>query len=135
MGAREEHSIEGLSKPTAHYSDAVSHGDVCYLAGLLPLDANGKLVGGDDVSLQAEQVLRNMAIALKQFGCTFADLVKINVYLTSIGDRARFDAVRRTFFGAAKPASTLVEVSALAVPGARIEIEAIAALDNHGRAE
>jgi 2-iminobutanoate/2-iminopropanoate deaminase len=128
MNERQEHFIEGLSRPTAHYSDAVTHGDVCYLAGLLPLDANGKLAGGDDISLQAEQVLQNMSTALAQFGCTFADLIKINVYLTAIGDRAGFDAIRRKFFGTARPASTLVEVTALAVPGAKIEVEAIAAL-------
>ena len=123
---RVELSVDGLSRPAAHYSDVVCHGGLCYLSGLLPLDVDGRLVGGDDVSRQAAQVMTNMGLALKQVGSTFLDLLKINVYLTSVGDRAAFDAVRRAFFGATKPASTLVQISALAVPGAKIEIEAVA---------
>lgn len=123
---RSEVSIEGLSKPTAHFSDAVRHNGLCYFSGLLALDGEGRLVGGEDVSRQATQIMTNMAIGLKQVGSDFSQLLKINVYLTSMADRVAFDAVRRAFFGETKPASTLVEVSALAVPGARIEIEAIA---------
>jgi 2-iminobutanoate/2-iminopropanoate deaminase len=48
------------------------------------------------------------------------------VYLTDVDDRPRIDPVRREFFGDARPASTLVEASRLAIPGARIEIDAIA---------
>lgn len=125
---RTEHSIYGLSKPAAHYSDLVSFGGLVYMSGLLAVDSDGTLVGGDDVSEQSEQVFRNMALGLQKMGCDFADLLKINVYLTSVRDRAAFDAIRRLHFGATKPASTLVEVSALAVPGAKIEVEAIAAL-------
>ena len=61
-------------------------------------------------------------------GATFADVVKVTVYLTDIADRARINPVRQEIFGDARPASTLVEVSALAVPGAKIEIEAVALL-------
>jgi len=56
----------------------------------------------------------------------FADVVKVTVYLTDIADRARINPVRQEVFGDARPASTLVEVSALAVPGAKLEIEAVA---------
>ena len=61
-------------------------------------------------------------------GATFADVVKVTVYLTDIADRARINPVRQEIFGDVRPASTLVEVSALAVPGAKIEIEAVALL-------
>ena len=50
----------------------------------------------------------------------------MTVYLTDIDDRARINPVRQEVFGDARPASTLVEVSALAVPGAKLEIEAVA---------
>jgi reactive intermediate/imine deaminase len=125
---RIEHRFDALGKPTAHYSDAVSFGGILYLAGLLPLDQNGSLVGADDITAQAEQVFRNIRAGLEQVGCSFDDVLKITVYLTSVQDRGKVDAVRRASFGTTKPASTLVEISALAVPGAKIEIEAIAAL-------
>ncbi len=125
---RIEHRIEALCKPTAHYAEAVSYGGLYYISGVLPLDAAGALTGGDDIKAQAEQVFRNIALALGSVGCGFADVLKITVFLTAIGDRAKVDAVRRTAFGPIKPAATLVEVSALAVPGAKIEIEVTAAL-------
>jgi 2-iminobutanoate/2-iminopropanoate deaminase len=59
-------------------------------------------------------------------GSTFADVAKVTVYLTDIDDRPKITPVREEFFGDARPASTLVEVSRLAVPGAKIEIEAVA---------
>jgi 2-iminobutanoate/2-iminopropanoate deaminase len=55
-------------------------------------------------------------------------VVKVTHYLLNVGDRAAINPVRMEVFGEAKPASTLVEVSALAVPGALLEIEAVAAL-------
>jgi enamine deaminase RidA (YjgF/YER057c/UK114 family) len=61
-------------------------------------------------------------------GATPADVVKVTVYLLDIDDRPAINPVRQEFFGSARPASTLVEVSRLAVPGALLEIEAIAHL-------
>lgn len=127
-GVRLEHRIEALSRPTAHYAEAVSYGGLYYISGVLPLDGAGMLAGGDDITVQAEQVFRNIGFALDQVGCGFADVLKITIFLTSIGDRAKVDAARRAAFGPIKPAATLVEVSALAVAGARIEIEVTAAL-------
>jgi len=125
---RIEHRIDALSAPTAHYSEAVSYGGLYYIAGMLPVDEGGKLFGGDDVTAQAEQVFRNIGAALDHVGCTFADVLKMRIFVTSIGDRAKIDAVRRSVFGHTKPVSTLVEIGALAVPGAKIEVEATAAL-------
>ena len=61
-------------------------------------------------------------------GASFADVVKVTVYLLDIDDRSRINPVRQEVFGDARPASTLIEVSRLAVPGAKLEIEAIAQL-------
>jgi len=71
-------------------------------------------------------VLANLGAVLAAAGATFADVVKVTVYLTDIADRVRINPVRQEVFGEARPASTLVEVSALAVPGAKLEIEAVA---------
>jgi 2-iminobutanoate/2-iminopropanoate deaminase len=92
----------------------------------VPVDGDGRLVGGDDVVAQARQVLANLGAVLAAAGATFADVVKVTVYLTDIADRARINPVRQEVFGEARPASSLVEVSALAVPGAKFEIEAVA---------
>jgi 2-iminobutanoate/2-iminopropanoate deaminase len=61
-------------------------------------------------------------------GAAFGDVAKVTVFLTDVDDRARVNPVRQEVFGAARPASTLVEISRLAVPGALIEIECVAAL-------
>jgi 2-iminobutanoate/2-iminopropanoate deaminase len=125
---RIEHRIEALNKPSAHYSEAVSYGGLYYVAGVLPLDEKGALFGAGDITAQAEQVFRNIEATLKHARCAFADVLKMTVFLTSIGDRAKVDAVRKAVFGVTKPAATLVEITALAVPGAVIEIEVTAAL-------
>jgi enamine deaminase RidA (YjgF/YER057c/UK114 family) len=70
-----------------------------------------------------------MGRVLAAAGATPDDVAKVTVYLLDIDDRPRINPVREAFFGDARPASTLVEVSRLAVPGALLEIEAIAHLD------
>ena len=87
-----------------------------------------ELVGGDDVVAQVRQVFANLRAVLDAAGATFADVVKVTVYLTDIADRARINPVRQEIFGATRPASTLVEVSALVTPGAKVEIDAVAVL-------
>jgi enamine deaminase RidA (YjgF/YER057c/UK114 family) len=122
---REE--IEVRSRPVlSHASDAVKAAGYLFVAGLLPVDGEGAVVGDDDVVAQAEHVLAALGAVLDAGGCTYADVAKVSVYLTDVADRAAINPVRRRLFGRARPASTLVEVSALAVPGAKIEIDAIA---------
>lgn len=126
MRKREEIRIPELAEPISHYTDAVRAGNLLFVSGFVPVDGEGSLVGGDDVVAQARQVLANLGAVLSAAGATFADVVKVTVYLTDIADRARINPVRQEVFGDARPASTLVEVSALAVPGAKLEIEAVA---------
>jgi len=124
---RREVMVEGLAEPISHYADAVVAGDTLYVSGIVPVDASGAVVG-DDVVAQARQVFAIMERVLAAAAATPADVVKITVYLLDIDDRPLINPVRQEFFGSARPASTLVEVSRLAVPGARLEIEAIAHL-------
>jgi reactive intermediate/imine deaminase len=128
MSRREEIRVPELAEPLSHYADAVRAGNLLFISGVVPVDRDGGLVGGDDVVAQTREVFANLAAVLAAAGATFADVVKVNVYLTDIGDRARINPVRQEIFGSVRPASTLVEVSALAVPGAKIEIEAVALL-------
>ena len=126
MSEREEIRVPELAEPISHYTDAVRAGDLLFVSGIVPIDGEGRLVGGDDVVAQTRQVLANLGLVLATAGATFADVVKVTVYLTDIADRARINPVRQECFGDARPASTLVEVSALAVLGAKLEIEAVA---------
>lgn len=115
-----------LPEPISHYTDAVRADDTVWISGLLPLDANGNLVGGGDAEAQAEQVLSSLALVLHAINATFADVVKVGIYVRRIEDRQAINRARQRRFGDARPASTLVEVSALAHPDALVEIDAIA---------
>ncbi len=128
MGERQEYLVEGLSPPISHYCDAVRFGNLLFIAGIPPTDASGNVVGGDDVAAQARQVFVNMKAVLDAAGATFADILKVTVYLLDVDDRKKINPVRQEFFGAARPASTLIGVRELAIPGMKVEIEAVAGL-------
>jgi 2-iminobutanoate/2-iminopropanoate deaminase len=124
---REEIRAAGQAEPISHYTDAVrAEGPLLFVSGVVPVDGAGRLVGGDDVVAQARQVFSNLGAVLAAGGATFADVVKVTVFLTDVADRARINVARQEAFGEARPASTLVEIAALAIPGARIEVEAVA---------
>ena len=112
----------------------VNKGTLIYLAGQVSSDASGKLVGEGDFEAQAEQVFRNLKIAVEAAGGSLADIVKLNIYLVAEVDQAevpKLRAVRDRYVNVPKPpASTLVVVSRLARPGWLVEIEAVAALDD-----
>ena len=116
----------GLPAPISHYSNGVRAGDTIYVAGQVALDGEGRLVGPGDVVAQTRQVLENIRGVLPAGGATLDDVVKVTVYLANVDDRPRINEVRQAYFGANRPASTLVEVSRLAFPGLLVEIEAVA---------
>jgi reactive intermediate/imine deaminase len=123
--SRRELRVQGLPEPISHYTDAVLAGELLFISGVVPVDENGVLVDGDVVA-QAEQVFALIGRVLHAAGGVPADIVKVTVYLLDIEDRPLINPVRQAFFGSSRPASTLVEVSRLAVPGARLEVEATA---------
>jgi len=99
-----------------------------YLAGQLGLKPDGTLAGGPgDFRAQATQAFENVKAALASVGADFSHVVKINNYLTDIGDLQIYFEIRDRYVNtAAPPASTTVAISTLARPGAVYEIEAIA---------
>ncbi|MDB5608890.1 MAG: Endoribonuclease [Bradyrhizobium sp.] len=109
----------------------VSAGRIIFIAGQTALDCNGNLIGKNDFAAQADQVFRNLAVALQASGCTATNLVKLTVFLTDMDNLGRYREARNRFFASvtppAAPAVTLVEVSKLYGPDFMIEIEAIAA--------
>jgi 2-iminobutanoate/2-iminopropanoate deaminase len=126
VSAREEIHVSGRPE-LSHSADAVRAGGFVFVAGILPVDVEGQLVGGDVVE-QTRFVLDELGRILPAAGCAAADVVKVCVYLTDVDDRPKINPLRKAFFGEARPASTLVEVSGLAVPGSLVEIDAVAAV-------
>ena len=118
-----------LGEPISHYTHAVRFGDLLFVSGIAPVDAAGQLVGGDDVGAQAEHVLAQLGRVLSSAGLGPQHVLKVTVYLVDIADRPKINPARQAFFKEARPASTLVEVSALAIPGMKVEIEAIAGFE------
>jgi 2-iminobutanoate/2-iminopropanoate deaminase len=126
VSQREEIRVPGQAEPISHYTDAVRAGELLFVSGCVPVDSEGRLVGGEDVVAQARQAFANVGAVLAAGGSSFADVVKVTVFLTDVDDRPKINPVREEFFGDARPASTLVEVGRLAIPGAKIEVEATA---------
>jgi len=125
---RQEFRVPGLNEPISHYTDAVRFGNLLFVSGIGPLAEDGSLVGGDDVAEQTRQIFRNLDKVLRAADASPADVLKVTVYLSDIADRSKINPVRQQFFGAARPASTLVEVSRLAIPSMKVEIEAVVGL-------
>jgi 2-iminobutanoate/2-iminopropanoate deaminase len=123
---RKEMLLPELGEPISHYAHAVRFANLLFISGCAPVDENLQLVGGDDVAAQTEQVLRNLGRVLHGAGLGPSDVLKVTVFVTDMSDRPRINVARQAFFGQTRPASTLVEVSALAFHGMRVEIEAIA---------
>ena len=133
MVKREEIRVEGASEPISHYTDAVRFGDLLFVSGIAPFDSDGEVVGEGDVVAQARQVLQNLRDALRTVGADMCDVLKVTVFLTDVNDRAAINPVRQEFFGDARPASTLIEVSALVNPKMLVEIEAVAGIPGEAR--
>jgi reactive intermediate/imine deaminase len=128
--SREEIRVEGLAEPISHFTDAVRAGDLLFLSGIVAVDREGRLVGGDDVVAQTRQVFDNLCAVLAAGGCRFEDVVKVTIFLTDIDERPLINPLRQEVFGSARPASTLVEVSRLVLPEAKVEIECVAVVPN-----
>lgn len=116
--------------PIGHYSDAVQAGGFLFVSGCVSMDADGNVLHAEDTAAQARAVLVNLGHVLRAAGADYHDVVRLLIFLTDIQDRTLMSPIRREFFGSTKPAATLVEVSALALPDLKVEIEATAFLPN-----
>jgi 2-iminobutanoate/2-iminopropanoate deaminase len=125
---RQEIRAERLHPPIGHYTDAVRFGDLLFLAGCGPTDERLEVVGGDDAGAQARQVYANLATVLAAAGAGPEDVLSVTTYLTDATDAAAVDAVKGEFFGETRTASATVVVAGLVVPGARVEVQAVAGI-------
>ena len=124
-------NVEGLSEPPGYSHAVVASGRrLVTTAGAVALDPGGNLVGPGDCVEQAQQVLENLALALRAVGAQGSDVIKTTVYVAS-DNREDLAAVWRVVQGSevADAASTLLGVSLLGYEGQLVEIEATAVLE------
>lgn len=110
---------------TPALSAAMPAGDLLFLSGQLAFGADGAIVAPGDIARQTQQVLANIAAVLATHGLTLSDVVKTTIWLTDIADFQIFNETYADAFGPHRPARSTVRAD-LMLPGARIEIEAIA---------
>jgi reactive intermediate/imine deaminase len=117
-----------LSAPTGytHIVEVTGPNRTVYISGQIAYDKDGKLIGAGDMKAQAEQVFKNLDAALTAAGATFADVVKMNSYITDMSKVQAVRDVRAKYYTTAAPASTFVEVKGLVRPELLLEIEVVA---------
>lgn len=128
----QRHNPAELPQPRGYSQVTVATGKrIVFIAGQVALDPEGNLVGAGDLGAQARQAFRNLIAALASVGAAPTDVAKITWYVVNYSENLRptIAAARREAFGEYAPASTLVGVQALALPGFLIEVEATAVLD------
>jgi enamine deaminase RidA (YjgF/YER057c/UK114 family) len=127
MSRRRSINPESLA-PGPGYSHGVtiSGGHTTWTAGQVAFDADGNLVGEGDIVAQARKVFQNLTAVLRDAGATWADVVKLNYFVTDVSRVEEIRAVRNEFLDADRlPASTLVQVAGLVRPELLIEVEAV----------
>ena len=101
---------------------------ILFIAGQLAVNRDGEFVGGS-FREQCKMTYDGIEAVLKEAGATRRDVTRITAYLTDMkGDLEEFDRQNREFFSEGYPASTVVEVRALAFPGQVVEIDAVAVM-------
>ncbi len=120
-----------LRRPSGHFSQATTiaaRGRLVFISGMTARRADGTVAGIGDIEAQTRQVCENIKAAVEQAGGSMDDICRVDVYVRNMEHFDKIHKVRREYFNAPAPASTMVEVSKMTSPDYLIEINAIAVI-------
>ena len=131
--AKQQITTENVSRPSGHFSQAVAvkaTGTLVFISGMVARRPDGTIAGIGDVEEQTRQVCENLKAAVEAAGGTLDDICRVDVYIRNMEHFDRIHKVRREYFKAPPPASTMVEVTKFTSPDYLIEINAIAVVSD-----
>lgn len=129
MTAKKKYSSGAPWEEIVGYSRAVRAGNLIEVTGTIALDGEGNSVGIGDPYIQTKKIIGIAEGILQEAGASLQDVIRTRIFVTDISQWEEVGRAHREFFGQIKPATTMVEVSALIRPEALVEIEFTALLD------
>ena len=128
---KREVSSAAIRKPSGVFSQATmveAKGRLVFISGMTARRADGSIAGIGNIAEQTRQVCENVKAAVEAAGGTLDDVCRVDVYVRNIEHFDKIHKVRREYFKAPAPASTMVEVTKMTSPDYLIEMNAIAVL-------
>ncbi|HEY1931652.1 MAG TPA: RidA family protein [Acetobacteraceae bacterium] len=126
---RQQISSDRIGAPSGHFSQAIAadaRGRLVFISGMTSKRADGSVAGVGDIEAQTRQMCENVKAAVEAAGGTMADICRVDVYVKDMADFDAIHRVRREYFPAPPPASTMVQVSGFTHRDYLIEMNAIA---------
>src|SRR3954467_4907927 len=129
--SRKQIQSDKIRQPSGHFSHAISvepKGKLVFISGMTSRRADGTIAGVGDIEAQTRQVCENLKAAVEAAGGTMDDICRVDVYVRNMEHFEKIHKVRREYFKAPAPASTMVEVTKMVSAEYLIEINAIAVI-------
>jgi 2-iminobutanoate/2-iminopropanoate deaminase len=126
---KQQISTDRIREPSGHFSQAIAieaKGRLVFLSGMTSRRPDGTIAGIGDIEAQTRQVCENLKSAIEAAGGTMDDICRVDVYVRNMEHFDKIHKVRREYFKAPAPASTMVEIAKMTSPDYLIEINAIA---------
>jgi 2-iminobutanoate/2-iminopropanoate deaminase len=130
---KQQITSDKIRQPSGHFSQATvieARGKLVFISGMTARRADGSIAGVGDIEVQTRQVCENLNAAVEAAGGSMDDIVRVDVYVRNMEHFDAIHKVRRQYFKAPAPASTMVEICKMTSPDYLIEINAIAVLPN-----